>query len=309
MKILVSGSLAYDRILDFPGKFSDSILPDKIHNLNVSFFVPEMKESFGGCAGNISYGLALLGQEPLIIARGGNDFAEYNAWLQKNAIATGSIEIDLELRTATATILTDSEDNQISSFYAVANGKAYSKKIPHADFATISPGNPEDIRTLPEVFRSRNIPFMFDPGQSLPVLSGDDLKNGIEGAKVLISNDYELSLIKEKTGWNEKEILAHAEMLITTFGEKGSRVQTKTDMTEVKAAQPKNVSDPTGAGDAYRAGFLAGLAGGFAPKTCAQMGAIAACYTVEREGTQTHSFTKEEFEERYKENFNDIITL
>ena len=309
MKVLVSGSLAYDRILDFEGRFSDSILPEKIHDLNVSFFVPEMRESFGGCAGNIAYNLALLNEEPLIIARGGNDFTEYKAWLEKNGIGTDLIEIDSELRTAAATILTDTGNNQISSFYAGANGKPYGGKIPDAGFAIISPGNPEDIRTLPNLFRERRIPFLFDPGQSLPALSSEDVKNGIEGAYVVFSNDYELALIKEKTGWNESEILSRANMLVTTFGEKGSRIQTKNEMVEAEAAKPENTSDPTGAGDAYRAGFIAGLVRELPLKTVGQLAGTVACYTVERHGTQTHRFTLEELKARYHKNFNETLRI
>jgi adenosine kinase len=308
MKVLISGSLAYDRILNFEGKFSDSILPDKIHDLNVSFFVPDMRESFGGCGGNIAYSLALLEEEPVILARGGNDFHDYDAWLKQNGIATDSIEIDSGVKTAVATILTDSGNNQISSFYAGANGKPYSRPIPEdAQFAIIGPGHPEDIKNLPEVFRSKKIQFMFDPGQSLPVLSADDLKNGMKGAYVVFSNDYELSLIKEKTGLDEPAILREAAILVTTFGGKGSRIMTRSETVEVPAAKPENTSDPTGAGDAYRAGFIAGLLRELPLKMTAQLAGLVAAYTVETHGTQTHRFTIPELKVRYQKDFNETL--
>ena len=307
MRILVSGSLAYDRILNFEGRFAEHILPEKIHALNISFFAPEMRESFGGTAGNIAYTLALLGETPVILANAGTDFSEYSAWLTENTVPKDSIGFVAGVKTAVATILTDSANNQLAAFYPGAMANPYAKEITDGDFAIVSAGNPDDMKKMPEVFRARKVPFIYDPAQGIPILSADDLRNGMEGAKVLISNDYELSMIKEKTGWNETEIINHVEVLVTTFGEKGSRIQTKDGITEVQAVLPDNTSDPTGAGDAYRAGFISAYTKKLPLKTAGQLGALTACYTVETHGTQTHHFTLEELEARYQKTFNEPL--
>jgi adenosine kinase len=307
MRILISGSLAYDRILNFEGRFAEHILPEKIHALNISFFAPDMRESFGGTAGNMAYTLALLGETPIILANAGKDFSEYSEWLTHNTIQKDSIAYDTGVKTAVATILTDSSNNQLAAFYPGAMAKPYAKEVTDGDFAIVSAGNPDDMRKMPEVFRARKIPFIFDPAQGIPILSAQDLKDGIEGAEVLISNDYELSLIKEKTGFNETEMLEHTKVLVTTFGEKGSRIQTKDEVIEIPAATPENTSDPTGAGDAYRAGFIAAYTKGLPLKTAGQLGTLTACYTIERHGTQTHHFTLEELEARYQETFNEPL--
>lgn len=309
MNILVSGSLAYDRILNFDGKFADHILPDKIHSLNVSFFSPEMEESFGGTAGNIAYNLKLLDGTPVILARGGSDFVDYKNWFEKSGISTESIEIDANLKTAVATILTDESNNQIAAFYPGAMLEAYKKTIPEGTLAIVAAGNPDDMKNMPAVFKDRRVPYIYDPAQGIPILSGDDLKAGITGAEIVISNDYELSLIKDKTGWDESEILKHTKILVTTMGEKGSRIMTTSETIFVPPAQAKSAEDPTGAGDAYRAGFIAGYMRELPLKTCGQLGAMVACYTVERHGTQTHKFSLVELRERYHTNFNETLTI
>lgn len=307
MRILISGSLAYDRILNFEGRFADHILPEKIHALNISFFAPEMRESFGGTAGNIAYSLALLGDIPVILANAGNDFGEYSSWLTENTIPRDSIKIDTSVKTAVATILTDASNNQLAAFYPGAMAEPYALEVTDGDFAIVSAGNPDDMKRMPGLFKQRNIPFMYDPAQGIPILSGQDLKQGMEGAEILISNEYELSLIMDKTGWNETEILKNVKILVTTFGEKGSRIQTKDSMIEIPAVTGENASDPTGAGDAYRAGFVAAYTKGLPLKTAGNLGALTACYTVERHGTQTHHFTLEELEARYQKTFNEPL--
>lgn len=309
MSVLISGSLAYDRILNFEGKFADHILPDKIHSLNVSFFSPEMEESFGGTAGNIAYNLKLLDEPPVILARAGNDFIDYKNWLEKNRISTESIQTDAELKTAVATILTDEANNQIAAFYPGAMLEAYSLPITEGRFGIVAAGNPEDMKKMPVLFKERHIPYIYDPAQGIPILSGDDLKAGMAGAEIVISNDYELSLIKEKTGWDESEILKHAKILVTTLGEKGSRIISHTGTITVAPAEAESAEDPTGAGDAYRAGFIAGYLRELPLKTCGQLGGIVACYTVERHGTQTHRFTLAELRERYNSNFKETLNI
>lgn len=309
MKILVSGALAYDRILNFEGRFADHILPDKIHTLAISFFAPEMRESFGGTAGNIAYSLALLGEYPVILGNAGNDFSDYASWLKRNEIPVESIHIDPSVKTAVATVLTDKDNNQLAAFYPGPIANPYGTDIPEGDFAIVTAGNPDDVRRMPEYFKKRGIPYLYDPAQTIPMLSGDDLKNGITGAEIVISNDYELSLMKEKTGLTEKDIIENTKVLVTTFGEKGSRIQTKDELLEIAPAQPDNASDPTGAGDAYRAGFVAVYTKKLPLKIAGQLGALVACYTVEVHGTQTHHFTFEELEKRYQDNFNEPLPL
>ncbi|MDE2078790.1 MAG: carbohydrate kinase family protein [Patescibacteria group bacterium] len=312
-RLLVSGSLAYDRILDFNGVFAEHILPEKIHQLSVSFFVPNLTESYGGNAGNIAYTLALLGAKPAVVSTAGNDFAPYEAWLQEHGVDLSLVERDAEHRTAFATIMTDTKDNQITAFYPGAMLSAYpldELALSKDDFVIVGTSNPDTLRALPALCRERGVHgFLFDPGQQIPTLSGDDLKNGIEGTAALTVNDYELELVKEKTGWSEGDILEHAEALVVTLGEQGSRITTKEATIDIPAAKTTGVVDPTGAGDAYRAGFVAARAKGLSLEIAGKAGSVAACYAIEATGTQNHSFTTEEFATRYAENFNETITL
>lgn len=306
MKIFVSGSLAYDKIMNFPGYFKDHILPDKIHTLNVSFIVEHLEENFGGTAGNIAYNLALLGEEPIILSSAGNDFENYKAWLEKYGVDVSQVQILKDEKTAFANILTDQADNQLTAFYPGAMGCDYDSSIVDGELAIIAPGNIKEMQDLPSRFRDKNIPFIFDPGQQIPILNANDLQNGIKGSKALISNDYELSLIMKKTGWNEKQILNNTEILVSTLGKKGSRIKIKKMSYDIPAAQPKNTSDPTGAGDAYRAGFIKGLIKKWPLDIVGRFAGVVSCYTVEKYGTQTHKFNFQEAMKRYKENFGEI---
>lgn len=310
MRILVSGSLAYDRILNFRGLFADSLIPDKTHQINVSFFAPDLAESFGGTAGNIAYSLGILGINPQIFARAGNDFAPYLTHLEKAGVDTGHIEVDEKVRTAFATILTDEKDNQIAAFYPGAMGKPYALPLPapeEAALAIVAAGNPDDMRTLPKYFRERGIPYIFDPAQQIPMLSADDLAGGIQRSRMLIANDYELALIMKKTGWSEKDIMKETEILVTTLGGEGSRIQTRNGSLAIPPGKPKKAKDPTGAGDAYRAGFIFGLLNEWPLPVVGRFAGIIACYTVETYGTQAHTFTLDEVQSRYRENFNEEV--
>ncbi|PIR92929.1 carbohydrate kinase family protein [Candidatus Falkowbacteria bacterium CG10_big_fil_rev_8_21_14_0_10_43_10] len=312
MKILVSGSLAYDKIMNFPGYFKDNILPERIHSLSVSFLIERLEENFGGTAGNIAYNLACLGEEPVILAAAGNDFENYKEWLEQRGVNTGQIKIIGEERTAFANIVTDQADNQISAFYpgAMKNSCEADPEIAVADaLAIIAPGHVGDMITLAKLYREKNVPFIFDPGQQIPTLSAEDLRLGIKGAKVFISNDYELSLTMKKTGWKEEDILKNTEILITTLGEKGSQIKTKDTGYSIPAAKPENISDPTGAGDAYRAGFIKGLVEGWPLEICGRFAGVVACYTVEKYGTQTHQLTFEAARERYAKNFGEELPI
>ncbi len=302
MRIFVSGSLAYDRIMDFPGNFSDHILPDKIHVLNVSFTVNSMVERLGGTAGNIAYALSLLGEKPVILATIGHDYHRYFEWLAKNHIACDSIKIIEEEFTASAYITTDRADNQITAFNpgAMKYPTAFNldRVSPQESIAIIAAGNLEDMMNYSLACRSRGIDYIFDPGQSLPMWPGQDLIQGIEGSTILISNDYELELIISNTGLDRKQLLKRTKTIVSTLGEMGSRVLTPDAAIAIPAAKPRVVVDPTGAGDAYRAGLIKGLVQGKPIEQCAIMGSVCASFAVECYGTQDYHFSLEEFKER-----------
>ncbi len=304
MQIYVSGSLAYDRIMDFPGRFQDHILPEKIHMLNVSFTVDGLTENFGGTAGNIAYALSLLGEKPIILATIGRDRERYIEWLKSHGIACDQIKVIAEEFTAGAYIITDKSDNQITGFNPGAMKHCcpvpFEDIDPAASFAIIGPGNLNDMQGYAEGFRGRGIPYLFDPGQSLPAWNGADLATSIQGARLLVSNDYELELIKEMTGRDTTGLLALTPAIVTTLGEHGSRVTTADGDTDVPAAKPRRVLDPTGAGDAFRAGLIQGLIEGESLARAALRGAVCGSFAVEEYGTQTYCFTPDEFAARLK---------
>ena len=304
MDIIVSGSLAYDRIMDFPGHFSDHILPEKIHFLNVCFQVNGMKEKFGGTAGNIAYSLTLMGEKPRISATIGHDFQRYFEWLSKNGISTEDIKVIEEEFTASAYITTDRADNQITGFNPGAmrysSSMNFDRLNPGEALVIVSPGNLRDMVDYPRACKARGIDYLFDPGQSLPMLEAEDLVQAIEGCRILISNDYELDLIMSKTGLSKSALTDLAGTIITTLGEAGSRVFTSTGEIPIPPVKPKKVEDPTGAGDSYRGGLISGLVRGMDIEQCARMGSVCASFAVECYGTQEYRFTSEEFDERLK---------
>lgn len=312
MSIYVSGSVAFDRIMDFPGKFSDHILPDKIHMLNVCFMIDALRENFGGTAGNIAFSLALLGEKPFIVASAGKDFSPYSAWLDKNGLPGEHIEIVEEEHTAGAYITTDRADNQITAFNPGAMGHPThfdpQSLDPAAVLAIIAPGNLEDMSAYASRFRELGIPYIFDPGQSLPAWPAGSLRDAIHGSEILISNDYELELIREKTGLSQEDLLGMTRRLITTRGEEGSEVKELHEgalrINHIPAVPPDSVCDPTGAGDAYRAGLIRGLRLGDGDILhAARMGAVCAAYAVEVYGTQTFHFTLDSFNGRFQAAF------
>jgi adenosine kinase len=309
MNIYVSGSMAYDRIMDFPGKFSDYILPDKIHVLNVCFNVNGLVEKFGGTAGNIAFSLSLLDEKPVIIASIGKDYRNYFEWLQKNNISVDGIKIIPEEFTAGAYITTDMSDNQITGFNPGAmkypSGYAFEKAKPNGSIVLIAPGNIEDMTGYARTCRDRKIPYICDPGQSLTKWDKQTLTEWLDGALLLITNDYELEVIMKITGLDRKGLLALAGTIITTLGENGSVIVSGDSEVPIPAAKAGKVVDPTGAGDAYRAGLLKGIVSGKDLPTAARLGAVAAVYAIEKYGTQEHSFTYDEFAERYRENFGE----
>ncbi|MBW1800522.1 MAG: carbohydrate kinase family protein [Deltaproteobacteria bacterium] len=304
MNIIVTGSLAYDRIMTFPGYFSEHILPEKVHVLNVCFQVDGMTEKFGGTAGNIAYALTLMGEKPGISASLGQDGYNYIEWLKRNGISTDNIKTIEHEFTAGAYITTDKADNQITGFNPGA--MKYSSVLefdnlhPDETFVIVSPGNLEDMVNYPRLCKERGIDYIFDPGQSLPMLQSEDLVRSIEGCRILISNDYELDLIMNKTGLGKEALLELTKTIMVTMGEHGSRIHTADGELSIPAVKAKIVRDPTGAGDSYRGGVISGLVRGKDIEESARMGSVCASFAVECYGTQEYTFSPEEFNERFK---------
>jgi len=307
MNIIVSGSLAYDRIMNFPGYFADHILPEKIHVLNVAFTVNGMKEKFGGTAGNIAYALSLMGEKPEISATIGSDYHRYFDWLKKNDLSTEGIKIIKEEFTASAYITTDLSDNQITGFNPGAMKFSSCLDFEHIEpkktMIIISPGNLGDMINYSQSCKVKGIDYIFDPGQSIPMLSAKDLSQAIEGCRILICNDYELELIMNKTGLNKRALLERAGAVIVTLGESGSRIITPAGEITMPVVKARKVEDPTGAGDSYRGGLISGLVRGMDIEDAARIGCVCASFTVECYGTQDYRFSKEEFDDRFKNCF------
>jgi adenosine kinase len=312
MNILVSGSIAYDRIMDFPGKFSDHILPDKIHMLNVCFMINGLTENFGGTAGNIAYALSLLGESPTILATAGRDFESYRNWLTKNKISTKHIKVIDEELTAGAYITTDQSDNQITAFNPGAmkfnSNFDFDSVAREKTLAIVAPGNLGDMVNFSNIYKKKGIDYIFDPGQSLPSWSKELLTELIHGSKIFICNDYELQLTQEKTSMTIDDILDKTEILIVTKGEFGSVVirkeNNKIRSFEIPVAKVNQLSDPTGAGDVYRAGLIKGLATSRNDIVhAAKIGAVCAAYCVEVYGPQNFHFTPETFNKRFESVF------
>lgn len=307
MRTIICGSLAYDRIMDFPGHFSEHILPEKIHVLNVCFQVDGMREKFGGTAGNIAYALALMGERAEISATIGHDYHRYFEWLSKNGIATEHIRIIDEEFTACAYITTDRGDNQITGFNPGAMKHSsrldFDRLHPPETLLVISPGNLEDMVQYPRLCQARGIDYIFDPGQSLPMLDSKDLRQAMEGCRILIANDYEFDLILKKTGFNRKGLLQRVRTAIVTLGAQGSRILTSEREVHIPAVPPRQVEDPTGAGDSYRGALVSGLMRGRSIEDSARLGSVCASFAVECYGTQEYRFSPEEFWARFKSSF------
>jgi len=295
MQLYISGSLALDRIMNFPGKFADHILPDKIHILNVCFLVDGMNEYFGGTAGNIAYNLALLGEKPLILGCAGKDFAAYAARLEALGLSLDGIRRVEDQFTAGAYITTDESDNQITGFNPGAMrercGYAFPAKHEGKVLAIISPGNVADMVELPEYFKQAGIPYIFDPGQQITALTGEQMTRAITGSLALCTNDYELEMVMKATGLTRAELLKLTGALVTTLGDQGSIIAEGDKETRVAAVKVAKALDPTGAGDAFRAGLLKGLSLGQTLAEAAALGAVCAAWCVEHKGTQEHHFT------------------
>ena len=299
MEILVSGSLAYDRIMDFPGRFSDHIMPDKIHMINVSFTVNRLTEKFGGTAGNIAYSLSMLGEKPRILATMGHDYRPYFQWLEQQGIAIQDIRIISEEHTSSAYITTDVADNQITGFNPGAMKHPSECDIagvnPGEVIAIVAPGNLQDMAEYTRRYQEKGIFSIFDPGQSIPAWDGDDLAVSIGGSKMLVSNDYELGMIRNKTGMRVEQLLDTVEAIVTTKAEQGSEVITRDGVVAVPAVPTGTEVFPIGAGDAFRGGLIKGLVQGDTLVRAVQLGTVCGHYAVQSSGTQEYTFTMEEF--------------
>jgi adenosine kinase len=309
MAIVVTGSVAFDHIMNFPGYFKEHILPDKVHVLNVSFLVDTLKKQRGGTAANIAYNLALVGERPRILATVGKDFAEYGAWLREQGVDTSAMrEVEDEF-TASCFITTDRSDNQITGFYIGAMREASKLGLDDAgdevELVIISPNDPLAMQRYPRECRERGIPYVYDPGQQIVRLSGGELLDGLRGARCLIGNDYELAMIEDKTGCGIPQLLALTDTVIITYAEQGSAILTRDGRVEIPAVAARRVVDPTGAGDAYRAGVLRGLLRGESPERYGRVASLAGAYAVEEYGTQGHCYTRAAFAARYQEAFGE----
>src|SRR4030095_15172093 len=287
MRIIVTGSIAYDYLMSFPGKFTEHFLPEHFSRVSLSFLVDTMDKRRGVCAPNIAYTLALLGERPVLMGTAGKDFGEYRHWLDAAGVDT-SLGTEAPAKfTASFFCNTDQANNQIASFYTGAMAHAAELSFRTAgqvDLAIISPNDPAAMTQYAEECRALGLRFIFDPGQQCARMNGDELADGIGGASMVICNDYELELIREKTGFSENEILKRAGTLVVTRGEHGSSVFNHAGRVDVPAIAPHRIADPTGVGDAYRGGYLKGLAHGASPEVCARIGSVAAAYALEHLG-------------------------
>lgn len=332
MRIVVTGSLAYDYIMNFPGYFKDHILPDKTHMLTVSFLVDSMKRMRGGVAGNVAYTLALLGEAPLVLASAGQDFGEYRHWMEQHHIDHSGIATIADEFTASCFINTDLSNNQIVAFYtgAMAHSKALSVGelglTPH-DLVVISPTDPEAMSRYVRECRELGIPFLFDPGKQTPRLSGEQILDGLEGAAILVGNDYEFAMMAKATGKTEPELIASVPITVVTRGSEGATIYVRADAAEsptastngsasdaslqyhVPVAPVDQVIDPTGAGDAFLGGFVFGIARGLSPEIAGRVAALSASYCIEQRGCQEHAYTVEQFVERYTNSFGAAAEL
>ncbi len=305
---LICGSVAYDTILVFPDRFKAHILPDKLHILNVAFLVPEMRREFGGCAANIAYGLKLLGDEGIAMATAGEDFAPYRARMLAKGLNVDHIKVVDGTFTAQAFITTDLDDNQITAFHPGAMQYAHINKVADAAGSRVTLGivAPDGRQAMIEhaaQFKAAGIPFIFDPGQGLPMFEAEDLATFIDQASYVAVNDYEWGMLQQKTGLSAADIVARVEALIVTQGADGSVIYTQQRTIAVPAVKPEAVVDPTGCGDAYRAGLIHGLLNGLDWETTGRVASLMGSMKIASRGPQNHEFTRSEFDRRYQDNF------
>ena len=310
MYIILTGSVAFDYLMTFPGYFRDHFLPDKLDSISLSFLVDSFRKRRGGIAPNIAYTLALLGEHPHIMATVGEDFAEYRDWLESNGVDTSGMKVIPGVITASFFCNTDRSNNQIASFYPGAMG--YAKELSfrqwegkQPDLVVISPNDPEAMKQYVVECRELDIPYLYDPSQQIVRLTDEELQTGINGALALFVNDYEFGLVQKMTGKSTKDLLQSLQFMVVTCGSHGSKVYSRDQEYSIPVVPPEQIADPTGVGDAYRGGFLTGYCHGIGLETCGQMGTLAATYCLECKGTQGHCYTLNEFISRFRQHFDD----
>jgi len=311
LKIAVTGSIAYDYLMSFPGKFSEHLIPEKLDSISISFLVDSLKKRRGGTAANIAYSLALLGESPLLVGVAGLDFPDYGDALRNAGVDLSGVKIITGEYTPSFFASTDEKGNQIAFFAQGAMRAASEVTLKEMDLGSgtiivISPNDPRAMEMYVDECKDLGLKYVFDPGQQIVRLEKDALINGADGAKILILNDYELSMFLKKTGLDRKELANLAEALIVTLGSKGAEIMVNDEIIEIPPAPEKQIVDPTGVGDAFRAGLLTGLSYHFSWKTAGCMGSLAAVYVLEEDGPQNHSYTKEEFVKRFLTVFPDL---
>ncbi len=306
MSLAVAGSIAYDYLMSFPGRFTEHFLPEHMHRVSLSFLVDTMDKRRGGCAPNIAYTLALLGERPVVLATAGEDFGEYRQWLEAAGVDTQHVRQIPGKFTASFFCSTDQHNNQIASFYtgAMAHaGELSFRSLAHCTLAIISPNDPGAMVQYSEECRTLGIRYIFDPGQQCARMSGEELAAGAIGATVVVCNDYEFELLKQKTSLDEGDILTRSEALVVTRGEHGSSIITHEGKYDVPAVTPRRIVDPTGVGDAFRGGLMKGMSLGLPYHVAAQLGSVAATFALEHLGGQSHAYSFREFMTRYEEHF------
>ncbi|KXK15725.1 MAG: adenosine kinase [Chloroflexi bacterium OLB14] len=313
MDILLTGSVAYDYLMTFPGHFKEQILPERLGSISLSFLVDAMSKQRGGVAPNIAYTMALLGRKPRVMATVGEDFAEYRAWLDSKGVDTSLMKVIPSVFTASFFATTDQNSAQIASFYPGAMGHSASQSIKELDkkpdLVVVSPSAPDAMMKFPAECRDLGIPYLYDPGQQVLRLEGDELARDMEGAYFLFCNDYEFGLISKKTGWSLDQILNHVKVLVITRGKDGADLYTDGISVHIPTVPEDKIVDPTGVGDAFRGGFLSGYAHGLDWKLCGEIGSLAAVYCLEQNGPQSHSYSKQEFLSRFRKSFDDAGKL
>mgnify|MGYP002780974448 FL=1 len=306
MTALISGSLAYDTVMVFNGRFKESILPDRIHMLNVSFLVPGLRRNFGGCAGNIVYNAWLLGLDAKPIAAVGEDFDSYETWMRRHGLSLDYVRKIPGMYTAQAYITTDLDDNQITAFHPGAMEKSGELEVPRDAGVTIgivAPDSREAMIRRAQQFADLGIPFIFDPGQGLPLFGGEDLQVFVDQAAWVVVNDYEGQLVQERTGLTPEAIAARCKAYIVTRGGNGSTIYADGGRVDIPAVKAERIVDPTGCGDAYRAGLLYGLQRGLDWETTGRIASLMGSLKIAHPGTQTHSFTFDEIARRFHDAF------
>ncbi len=309
MDILLTGSVAYDYLMTFPGQFMEQILPERLASISLSFLVDSMSKQRGGVAPNIAYTMALLGECPRVMATVGEDFGDYRLWLDSKGVDTSLMQVVPGLFTASFFATTDKDSAQIASFYPGAMGVASMQSLKDLtkkpDLVVVSPNAPDAMMKFPAECRELGFNYLYDPGQQVLRIEGHELARDMDGAHFLFCNDYEYGLISKKTGWDLNEVLRHVKILVVTRGKHGAHVYTDGQEVLIPTVPEEMIVDPTGVGDAFRGGFLAGYSRGFDWKLCGEIGSLAAVYCLEQRGPQSHSYTKIEFVERFRKHFDD----